>query len=157
MGTHMSSDSIWKTWKPYVFIAALVAIGAWWWNAQSPAAQLKDGVYDCVAVFVNESKKYEVYVDESGTHLAGDARVQGGEVRSYSAPNALGWRNGTDITIRKSGTSHFTRPRIPLCTATMRSRATGPRNDPAEKLAPLRHRHPDLRFLIDVELGQLDV
>lgn len=103
----MSSESIWRTWKPYAVIVAVVAIGVWWWNAQSPAAQLKDGVYDCVAVFVNQSNKYEVYVDDSGREFTGYARVQGGEVTSYSAPNALGWRSGADITVRKSGTSQF--------------------------------------------------
>lgn len=103
----MSSDSIWRTWKPYAVMAVLAIAGIWWWTAQSPAAQLKDGVYDCVAVFVNQSNKYEVYVDDSGRQFTGHARVQGGEVTSYSAPNALGWRSGADITVRKSGISRF--------------------------------------------------
>ena len=103
----MSTDSIWRTWKPYAVIAVLAIAGFWWSNSQSPAVQLKDGVYDCVAVYVNQSNTYEVYVDDSGHQFAGYARVQDSEVTSYSAPNALGWRSGADITVRKSGSSHF--------------------------------------------------
>ncbi|TNC16591.1 hypothetical protein FHE66_14525 [Georgenia sp. 311] len=81
--------------------------GIWWWSAQSPAAQLKAGTYDCVAVFVNAANKYELYVDDLGREFTGHARVQSGEVTSYSTPDTLGWNSGTAITVRKSGTSHF--------------------------------------------------
>lgn len=103
----MAEESIWRTWKPYVVIGGLAIAGIWWWNTQSPAAQLKDGIYDCQAVFVNASNKYEIYTDGSGASFDGYARVDGGEVTSYSAPNALGWVNGKSITVRKSGTSSF--------------------------------------------------
>lgn len=83
-------------------IAVLSACGS-----QSPAARLKDGVYDCVAVFVNQSNKYEVYVDNDGREFMGYARVQNGEITSYSAPNALGWLSGVELTVRNSGSSHF--------------------------------------------------
>lgn len=103
----MGTYSVWRTWKPYAVIAALVVAGIWWWNGQSPAAQLKDGTYDCIAVFVNQSNKYETYVDDSGRYFTGYARVRNGEVTSYSAPDALGWISGAYIDVRKSGTSHF--------------------------------------------------
>lgn len=107
MGQLMNSDSIWRTWKPYAVLAVLAIAGFWWWNSQSPAARLKDGVYDCVAVFVNQSNKYEVYVDSDGREFTGYARVQNGEITSYSAPNALSWLSGVELTVRKSGSSHF--------------------------------------------------
>jgi len=55
----------------------MAIVGFWWWNSQSPAARLKDGVYDCVAVFVNQSNKYELYVDDDGPDLGHRARVFG--------------------------------------------------------------------------------
>lgn len=102
----MSNESVWRTWKPYAVLAALALVGIWWWNNKSPAAELKAGTYDCVAVFVDASNKYVILTD-GGRELTGFARVQGGEVTSYSAPNALGWQSGAHITVRKSGTSHF--------------------------------------------------
>lgn len=71
------------------------------------AANLQDGAYNCVAVFVNQENKYELYVDDFGDAFTGFARVEGGEVVSYSAPNALGWREGVTISVRKSGSSRF--------------------------------------------------
>lgn len=73
----------------------------------SAVTQLKDGTYECLAVFVNQSNKYEIYADDEGRRLTGYARIQDGEVTSYSAPNALGWRSGVALTVRKSGSSHF--------------------------------------------------
>lgn len=72
-----------------------------------PVGQLREGVYDCVAVFVNQSKKYELYVDDAGREYTGFARVQDGKVTSYSAPNALGWRDDVEIVVRKSASTRF--------------------------------------------------
>lgn len=103
----MQADEIWRTWKPYAVIALLLAGGIWWYNNQSSLATLKSGTYDCAAVFVNHSKKYETYTDESGQPYFGQAQVQGGEVINYSAPNVLAWQGGVRIVVRERGTSHF--------------------------------------------------
>jgi len=103
----MSTDALWRTWRRWVVIAVIVAASTSCSSTQSATAQLKAGVYDCVAVFVNQSGKYEMYVDDAGSQFTGFARVQGGEVTSYSAPNALGWRSDVEIVVRKSGSSRF--------------------------------------------------
>jgi len=48
-----------------------------------------------------------LYVDDDGREFTGYARVQNGEITSYSAPNALGWLSGVELTVRKSGSSQF--------------------------------------------------
>lgn len=91
-------------------ILVLAAISLPALSACDPLAfggSLRTGAYDCVAVFVNETGKYELYVDDAGREFTGFARVQDGEVTSYSAPNALGWRSGADIAVRSAGRKHF--------------------------------------------------
>ena len=54
---NLSEQSVWNTWKPYAIIGAIAVGGFWWYSSQSPMATLKDGAYDCVGVYVNESGK----------------------------------------------------------------------------------------------------
>lgn len=103
----MSANSGSGSWRTFAVIAALIVGAVWWWNNQSSVAELKAGTYDCVAVYVNAAGKYEVYVDAAGREFGGYARVVSGSVTSYSAPNALGWRSGAPLTLKKSGTTHF--------------------------------------------------
>lgn len=97
---------LWKTWKPYAIIAVVAVVGAWWWNTLSPYATLKSGAYDCIAVFVNSGGKYELLVAD-GQSFPGFARVENGEVTSYSTPNILGWSSGTESFVRSKGTKKF--------------------------------------------------
>ena len=104
----MSEYSVWRTWKPYAAIA-VVAIGAFWWfNNQSSLASLKDGQYDCTAVFVNSSGKYEILVDEAGTpYPPATAMVQGGDLVSLSSASALTSDQLDALTVKTRGNSHF--------------------------------------------------
>ncbi len=102
------NESIWRTWKPYAVIA-VVGIGAlWWWNSQSSFAALKDGTYDCTAVFVNADGKYEVLVDQAGNRMYADATVNDGNVVALSADNAASAADLATLTIKPKGDSHFT-------------------------------------------------
>lgn len=104
----MSEDSIWRTWKPYAVIAVVIAGAFWWYTSQSSFANLKDGAYDCRPVFVNESGKYQVLVDEDGNPYPEiSATVQGGELVDMSGGTPLPSDQLASLTIRKSGTSHF--------------------------------------------------
>ena len=104
----MSEDSIWRTWKPYAVIMALVAGALWWYSSQASFAKLKDGAYDCQAVFVNASGKYEVLVDADGDpYSAISATVRGGALVDMSGDTPLPSDQLASLTIRKHGTSHF--------------------------------------------------
>lgn len=104
----MSADSFWRTWKPYAVIVACLIGGYWWYSTQSSFAPLKDGAYDCQAVFVNEPGKYEVLVDEQGSRYSGiSATVSGGAVVEMSGDPALPADDLASLTVRKRGTSHF--------------------------------------------------
>lgn len=97
---------LWKTWKPYAFLAVGAIVGTWWWTTLSPIAGLKAGTYDCVAVYVNSQGKFELLVAD-GRSFAGHARVESGAVTSYSVPDVLGWKSGADDIIRSKGTKKF--------------------------------------------------
>lgn len=104
----MSENSIWRTWKPYVLIVVLVAGAFWWYSSQASFARLKDGAYDCQAVFVNASGKYEVLVDADGNpYPAISATVRGGALVDMSEDSALTSGQLASLTVRKHGTSHF--------------------------------------------------
>lgn len=108
----VSQDSIWRTWKPYVAIAVAIPVvigGAFWWYLnESSFARLKDGPYDCRAVFVNASGKYELLVDEAGDPYASiSATVRGGALASMSGDTPMPSDQLASLTLRKSGTSHF--------------------------------------------------
>lgn len=103
----MNEGSLWRTWKPYAVIA-VIGIGAiWWWNSQSSFAALKDGAYDCVGVYVNESGKYEVLTDDSGNRFYGAATVQGGKVVELTGDSSLTSAQLSSLTVRTTGDSHF--------------------------------------------------
>jgi len=99
--------SIWQTWKPYAVIVVGGVVAIWWWNSQSSFAALKDGAYNCLGVFVNESGKYEVLVDSSGNRYYGTATVQGGEVVRLAGDNSFSSSELASLTIRTKGDSHF--------------------------------------------------
>lgn len=101
------AGSLMRALSPPFVISVVVVAATSCSSAQLPAAQLKAGVYDCVAVFVNQSGKFEAYVDDAWSQFTGFARVQDGQVTSYSAPNALGWQSDVEIVVRKSGSSRF--------------------------------------------------
>jgi len=101
-------ESVWRTWKPYAVIAALAIGGIWWWNSQSSFAALKDGPYNCTAVFVNADGKYEVLVDASGNRMYADATVDDGNLVALSADSALSSADLAQLTIKPKGDSHFT-------------------------------------------------
>lgn len=103
----MANDSVWRTWKPYAVIAIGVIVAIWWWNSQSSFAQLKDGAYDCVAVYVNESGKYEPLTDSSGNRFYGSARVQAGNVVQLSGDTSVSSSQISSLTVRTKGNSHF--------------------------------------------------
>lgn len=103
----MAQESVWTTWKPYAVLAVIGVGGFWWWNTQSPLAALKDGTYACQGVYVNESNKYEVLVDDSGNRYEGSARVSGGVVVALSGNSALSPSDVASLTIRTNGNSHF--------------------------------------------------
>lgn len=85
-----------------------VVCGIWWFNNQSSLATLNDGVYDCKVVYVNLSNKYEILVDGDQQPFAGKARVQAGEVVSYSVPNdILGWSDQPNLSVKNVGRHHF--------------------------------------------------
>ncbi|WP_454129765.1 hypothetical protein [Microbacterium aurum] len=101
-------ESVWRTWKPYAVIAALAIGGIWWWNSQSSFAALKDGPYNCTAVFVNADGKYEVLVDASGNRMYADATVDNGNLIALSADSAMSSADLAQLTIKPKGDSHFT-------------------------------------------------
>lgn len=103
----MAEESAWRTWKPYAVIVVLAIAGIWWWSSQSSFAALKDGSYACQGVYVNESNKYEVLVDDAGGSYLGSARVSGGEVVSLSGDTPLSSAQVTSLTVRTTGDSHF--------------------------------------------------
>jgi hypothetical protein len=104
----VSDDSIWRTWKPYAAIIAVVAAAIWWYTSQSSFAKLKDGDYNCRAVFVNESGKYQVLVDESGTpYPAISAEIRDGRLAGMSGDSPMPADQLSSLTVRKSGSSHF--------------------------------------------------
>lgn len=104
----MSEDSIWRTWKPYAAIVAAVAGAIWWYTSQSSFAKLKDGAYDCQAVFVNESGKYEILVKKSGSPFPPiSATVRDGRLASISGSTAMPTDQLSSLTVRKSGSSKF--------------------------------------------------
>lgn len=103
----MNETSLWRTWKPYAAIAAIAIGGIWWWNSQSTLATLKDGPYNCAAVFVNEDGKYEMLTDDAGNRMYADATVDGGEVVALSADHALSTAELASLTVRTKGDSHF--------------------------------------------------
>ncbi len=104
--SYETSESVWRTWKPYAVLAAAAVGVVWWFNSQSPVAGLKDGAYACNAVFVNDAGKYEVLTD-GGEALAATAKVQGGQVIELVASSALTSSELASLTLRKSGSSHF--------------------------------------------------
>jgi len=104
----MSEDSIWRTWKPYAVAIAAVAAAIWWYTSQSSFAKLKDGDYNCQAVFVNESGKYEVLVDDSGNPYSEiSAEIRNGRLTGMSGDSPMSADQLSSLTVRKSGTSHF--------------------------------------------------
>ena len=106
-GNSVNETSVWRTWKPYAAIAVVAVGGIWWWNSQSSFAALKDGAYDCGAVFVNEDGKYEVLTDEAGNRMYADATVEDGDVVAVSADHALSTAELSSLTVRAKGDSHF--------------------------------------------------
>lgn len=103
----MTSESIWRTWKPYAVVAAIGIAGIWWYNSQSSIARLKDGAYVCQGVFVNASNKYEVLTAEDGSSYSGSATVSGGELTSLTGDSALSAADIAALTVRSKGDSHF--------------------------------------------------
>lgn len=103
----MGERSIWGTWKPYAVIGVLFVAGFWWWNSQAPFAPLKDGAYDCLGVYVNDSGKYEILIDDAGSQLRATARVEGGELRALTGDTSLSSGQLTSLTMRTKGTTHF--------------------------------------------------
>lgn len=104
----MPEDSIWRTWKPYAAVVAALAAGIWWYTSQSSFAKLKDGDYNCRAVFVNESGKYQVLVDESGKPYPSISGViRDGRLAGLSGDSPMPADQLSSLTVRKSGTSHF--------------------------------------------------
>jgi hypothetical protein len=103
----MADQSVWRTWKPYAVLVAIAVAAIWWWNTQSPMAQLKDGSYDCIGVYVNESGKYEILTGSDGASYQGTATVQGGELVQLSGSSSLTASQLASLTMRKTGDSHF--------------------------------------------------
>ena len=103
----MNETSLWRTWKPYAAIAAIAIGGIWWWNSQSSFAALKDGPYNCTAVFVGEDGKYTVVTDDAGNRMYADATVDDGEVVALSGDNAVSTEQLESLTVRAKGDSHF--------------------------------------------------
>lgn len=104
----MAQDSLWRTWKPYAVVIAVVAGAIWWYATQASFAQLKDGDYDCKAVFVNSSGKYEVMVDDAGDPLPPiSAEVRDGRLAGMSGDIPMPADQVSSLTIRKRGISHF--------------------------------------------------
>lgn len=104
----MDEDSIWRTWKPYAVIVAVVAGAIWWYSSQSSFAKLKDGDYNCRAVFVNASGKYQVIVDDAGNPYPGiSATIRDGALVDMAGDMPIPSDQLASLTLRKSGTSHF--------------------------------------------------
>lgn len=104
----MSEDSIWRTWKPYAAVAAVIVGVTWWYTSQSSFANLKDGDYDCRAVFVNASGKYQIIADEAGNpYPAISATVRGGALVDMSGDIPMPSDQLASLTMTKRGTSHF--------------------------------------------------
>lgn len=103
----MDDDSVWKSWKPYAAVVAIVAGGLWWYTGQSSFAKLKDGDYSCQPVHVNASGKYELLVTDSGEAPAISATVFDGRLSDLSAASAIPSDQLSSLTVRKRGTSHF--------------------------------------------------
>ena len=102
------SESIWRTWKPYAAIVAVVIGGIWWFNTQSSFAGLKDGAYSCNAVFVNADGKYELLTDQAGNRMLADATVRDGNVVELRADTAMSSADLAKLIIKPKGNSHFT-------------------------------------------------
>ena len=101
----MTSESAWRTWKPYAVIA-IAGVGAlWWWNSQSPVAALADGSYACTLVDIGSDGKYTLVTNSSGTLSEGAAEVQNGDVLQISAAGGSLTLDG--MTIQPRGTTHF--------------------------------------------------
>lgn len=101
----MTSESIWRTWKPYAVIAVVGAGALWWWTSQSPAAALSDGTYSCTLVDIGSDGKYSQVTSESGALSEGTADVQDGKVVQIVA--AGGTLALSDVTVQPRGTTHF--------------------------------------------------
>ena len=106
--THTYEDSIWRTWKPYVVIAAALALAFWWHTSQSSFATLKDGNYNCQAVFVTENGKYQLLADEAGNpYPTVSATVRSGALVDLAGDTPMPSDQLASLTLRTSGTSHF--------------------------------------------------
>ena len=104
----MTEDSIWRTWKPYAVVAVGIAGAFWWYTSQSSFARLKEGGYDCRAVFVNASGKYELLVDEDGNpYPTISATVRGGMLDHLAGNTAVPSDQLASLTVTKRGNSHF--------------------------------------------------
>lgn len=96
-----------RKWMWIVGGILAVVGGIWWYNTESSFAPLTDGVYSCQAVYVNAEGKYQVLADDNNQRFSGNARIEGGEVVSVSAPAVLGWPNQPDWTVTNSGRNDF--------------------------------------------------
>jgi hypothetical protein len=106
--SNQSEHSTSRTWKPFAVVAVVIIGAFWWYSNQSSVASLKDGAYDCQAVFVNESGKYQVVVDEDGKpYPAISATVRGGDLVEMSGDTAVPSDQLASLTLRKRGTTHF--------------------------------------------------
>lgn len=80
---------------------------SWWYSSQSSLATLKDGEYDCVGVYVNESGKYEILTRGNGSRFDGSATVDDGELVALKGDTEMSASQIASLTLRSSGTSSF--------------------------------------------------
>lgn len=103
----MAEDSIWRKGWTYVIIIGLAVAGIWWFTTQTSALPLKDGSYNCHAVFVNADNKYQILVDSAGSQYRGQATVRGGKLVSLTGGTAMSASEVARLTVRSKGDSHF--------------------------------------------------
>jgi len=103
----MAEDSIWRKWWTYAIIVVLIGGGIWWVTAQTSVLPLKDGRYNCQAVFVNADNKYEILVDSAGNRYPGEATVRGGKLVGLTGTSAMSSSDVARLTVRSKGDSHF--------------------------------------------------
>jgi len=104
----LNEDSIWRTWKPYAAIAAVLAGGIWWHLNLSSFATPRDGLYKCQPVFVASDGKYQIPVDSEGNYLPmSSATVRDGALVSFDGVSDIAPDRLSSVSLRSKGISHF--------------------------------------------------